>query len=741
MAPRRDGAPGRRARDRGADQVRWLWSVLALLLGRGRRDAAARRGGRAAAARPAPGAVAARRERRARAARRSRRSRRSPSSSSTSSTGSPPRRSCSASRSGSRSRSSPRRRSSTSRRLVPVEEISEPYSEPEHRPSRRRSFRSSRSPATDHAAPPAEARRGRSGRDARRCAIVPAASLGPVGDPDVLRRSPWRRGLGWWTREGRPIWAHHIEEDAFYTAFPQGALARASSARRSSSCASSPGKLDLRPAASRDWAPGRDRRLLEDLHARGLRGRALPRAALRADVGARRRSSARATTRRSTRRPAPASSSAPPAARSRSSRSSSTPTARCVPEATSAALSAQAGGESGGSRRRAPRTRRPPRTLRDDSRRRSVPRLADRCRAVREEGAPVRLPRPLVVPARRDRDVLVPRPRRDGDLPGALLRAVAREDGLPRHVRAAPGRPDDGRVQVGVDLSFDVKAGLLFRQTHHWAANVFVVSIVLHVWRVFFTGAFRKPRELVYYVGILMLMLALLEGYLGYSLLDDLLSGMGLAIGNAVALSIPFVGGNLAALDLGRAVPGRRRVLVADVHRPRPPDPGRNRDAARAAPRADRRAPPHAVPRPRHTRSAASPACPRSRATRRGRSASRSPSPAVLFLLGGLVQINPIWLWGPYEVVAGDERRAAGLVPRLADRRAAADAGVRRRDRQLHARPERVLGRRALPAARVRRSCSPGRRSSGASPATTGTTICSTARATILGGPRSAPRS
>src|SRR4029079_13742477 len=79
-----------------------------------------------------------------------------------------------------------------------------------------------------------------------------------------------------------------------------------------------------------------------------------------------------------------------------------------------------------------------------------------------------------------------------------------------------------------VDISFKVKAGLLIRQTHHWAADVFVVAIVLHLLRVFFTGAYRKPRDLVYYVGILMLMTALLEGFLGYSLLDDLLSGMGI---------------------------------------------------------------------------------------------------------------------------------------------------------------------------------------------------------------------
>src|SRR5207249_7649931 len=107
-----------------------------------------------------------------------------------------------------------------------------------------------------------------------------------------------------------------------------------------------------------------------------------------------------------------------------------------------------------------------------------------------------------------------------------------------------------------LDLSFEVKAGLLIRQTHHWAANVFIAAIVLHLLRVFFTGAFRKPRDLTYYIGVTMLILALLEGYLGYSLVDDLLSGMGLAIGYSVAMSIPLIGPSIAWLAWGGAVPG-----------------------------------------------------------------------------------------------------------------------------------------------------------------------------------------
>src|SRR5919199_2293416 len=107
-----------------------------------------------------------------------------------------------------------------------------------------------------------------------------------------------------------------------------------------------------------------------------------------------------------------------------------------------------------------------------------------------------------------------------------------------------------------LDISFSVDAGLLMRQTHHWAADLFVVAIVLHLLRVFFTGAFRRPRELTYLIGVLMLFIALLEGYLGYSLVDDLLSGMGLAIGYSVALSIPVIGGPLGLLIWGAPYPG-----------------------------------------------------------------------------------------------------------------------------------------------------------------------------------------
>ncbi len=106
-----------------------------------------------------------------------------------------------------------------------------------------------------------------------------------------------------------------------------------------------------------------------------------------------------------------------------------------------------------------------------------------------------------------------------------------------------------------VHLSLDVPAGLSIRQTHHWAALVFVAAIVVHMMRVFFTGAFRKPRDVNWMIGLTLLGLALLEGFAGYSLPDDLLSGMGLAIAYGVVLSVPLVGAQLALLILGRRVP------------------------------------------------------------------------------------------------------------------------------------------------------------------------------------------
>lgn len=116
------------------------------------------------------------------------------------------------------------------------------------------------------------------------------------------------------------------------------------------------------------------------------------------------------------------------------------------------------------------------------------------------------------------------------------------------------------RVSAAFDsvmrISFETKAGLLIRQMHHWAALVFVGAIALHLARVYFTGAFRRPRDINWYVGLVLLILALAAGFTGYSLPDDLLSGTGLRITNAIILALPLVGERLTYLVFGGEWPG-----------------------------------------------------------------------------------------------------------------------------------------------------------------------------------------
>jgi ubiquinol-cytochrome c reductase cytochrome b subunit len=107
-----------------------------------------------------------------------------------------------------------------------------------------------------------------------------------------------------------------------------------------------------------------------------------------------------------------------------------------------------------------------------------------------------------------------------------------------------------------VYMSFEVKGGLLMRQMHHWAALIFMAAIVTHMMRIFFTGAFRKPREINWLVGFTMLILGLLAGFSGYSLPDDVLSGNGLRIADGVAKAIPIIGSYASYGLFGGEFPG-----------------------------------------------------------------------------------------------------------------------------------------------------------------------------------------
>jgi ubiquinol-cytochrome c reductase cytochrome b subunit len=112
-----------------------------------------------------------------------------------------------------------------------------------------------------------------------------------------------------------------------------------------------------------------------------------------------------------------------------------------------------------------------------------------------------------------------------------------------------------------LNISFDVRGGLLIRQIHHWAADVFLAAILCHLLRIFFTGAYRKPRETNWLIGIAMFTLGIFEGFLGYSMPDDLLSGTGVRIAEGVLLGIPVVGTYLSFFLFGGQFPGAEFVV------------------------------------------------------------------------------------------------------------------------------------------------------------------------------------
>ncbi|WP_405866147.1 MULTISPECIES: cytochrome bc complex cytochrome b subunit [unclassified Streptomyces] len=204
-------------------------------------------------------------------------------------------------------------------------------------------------------------------------------------------------------------------------------------------------------------------------------------------------------------------------------------------------------------------------------------------------------------------------------------------------------------------ISFDVRGGLLIRQAHHWAALVFVASLLVHMMRVFFTGAFRKPRELNWVFGFLLLILGMFAGLTGYDLPDDLLSGTGLAVVNGTILSVPIVGTYLSMFLFGGEFPGHDLVarfntihvllipalmvgllavhlFLALRHRhTQYPGPGRSEK--------------NVVGVPRKVRTVKS-------------AGLFFMVTGFIFVVAAVAQINPIWQYGPYradQVSAGSQ--------------------------------------------------------------------------------------
>jgi ubiquinol-cytochrome c reductase cytochrome b subunit len=132
------------------------------------------------------------------------------------------------------------------------------------------------------------------------------------------------------------------------------------------------------------------------------------------------------------------------------------------------------------------------------------------------------------------------------------MKEVAYEGSYP----ALRGTEMSAAYESSLNLSFEVRGGLFMRQMHHWAALLFMASIVVHMARIFFTGAFRKPREANWIIGITLFLLGFLAGFTGYSLPDDGLSGTGLRIASAIMLSIPVIGTWASASVFGGEFPG-----------------------------------------------------------------------------------------------------------------------------------------------------------------------------------------
>jgi ubiquinol-cytochrome c reductase cytochrome b subunit len=111
-----------------------------------------------------------------------------------------------------------------------------------------------------------------------------------------------------------------------------------------------------------------------------------------------------------------------------------------------------------------------------------------------------------------------------------------------------------------VHISFEVRGGLFIRQLHHWSALVMIAALCAHTLRHLLHGSFRKPREINWVIGFVLLIVVTLEGFVGYSLPDDLLSGTGLRITEGVTLAIPVVGTYLSMFLFGGEFPGHNVI-------------------------------------------------------------------------------------------------------------------------------------------------------------------------------------
>ncbi|TDO54313.1 ubiquinol-cytochrome c reductase cytochrome b subunit [Kribbella sp. VKM Ac-2527] len=118
------------------------------------------------------------------------------------------------------------------------------------------------------------------------------------------------------------------------------------------------------------------------------------------------------------------------------------------------------------------------------------------------------------------------------------------------------GAPMSRALDSTLGITFEVPGGLLMRQVHHWGTLIMVAAILLHLLRLFFTGAFRRPRRLSWLVVFGLLLVTLAAALTGTSLADDMASGTSLAVLDGVLQATPVVGTALSALLFGGDFPG-----------------------------------------------------------------------------------------------------------------------------------------------------------------------------------------
>jgi quinol-cytochrome oxidoreductase complex cytochrome b subunit len=99
-------------------------------------------------------------------------------------------------------------------------------------------------------------------------------------------------------------------------------------------------------------------------------------------------------------------------------------------------------------------------------------------------------------------------------------------------------------------ITNEVSFGWYIRSVHKWAATLMIVSVILHQMRVFFTGAYRDPREINWVVGMCLLLCTLITGFTGYSLVYEQLSFWGATVGANISDTVPLIGGFIKRMML-----------------------------------------------------------------------------------------------------------------------------------------------------------------------------------------------